>query len=77
MCEISYARVVVACFENIFIWDLGTQALVNKLPGSDDIIKKVITCLSGNTKEHFNSEVIACIDLSGVLNIWDGENIKS
>ena len=41
MCELPYGRLAVACYENVFIWDMINKVLSSKLTASDETVKKL------------------------------------
>ena len=66
MCELGNSKLAVACYENIFVWDLLGQELLVKIQNGEESIKKVMPFL---IQEH---SLLISIDAYGLLSIWDG-----
>lgn len=76
--ELSNSKIAVACYEDIFIWDLLSQEQLCKFMNSDESIKKVITLLPKQpqfSSSMLESDVFCSVDNGGIMHIYDGKNI--
>mmetsp|Transcript_3753 Transcript_3753/g.2793 ORF Transcript_3753/g.2793 Transcript_3753/m.2793 type:complete len:181 (+) Transcript_3753:82-624(+) len=80
MVELSNSKIAVACYENIFVWDIVNQKQLARYSNSEDSIKKLIVLQPSasnlDTTQQVESDCFCSIDITGLLNFYDGEVLE-